>query len=127
MHKQLTESIYKQIKKEQASLLKQLKETHSQNGEVKESFKDVVTKMESYMINQESSSKALESSLSALISNIKSTNVLVVKMNQSFSKGVEETPVALNSLESILNDLKESIETLSSKMNEKEYAINLTK
>jgi hypothetical protein len=131
MHKQLTEAVYKQIKKEQASLLKQLKESNTQNVEVKDSFSTVVSKMETYMTSQESSSKALGTSLAGISSNISSniskTNELIVSLDKSFSKRAEETPAAIKSLEAPLNDLKKSIETLSGKMVEKEYAINLTK
>ncbi|MEY2193045.1 MotA/TolQ/ExbB proton channel family protein [Neobacillus sp. BF23-41] len=127
MHKQLTESIYKQIKKEQAGLLKQLKESNSENGEVKDLFKDAVTSMGNYMSIQESSNQSLETSLNVLSNNIKNTNDLIGKLDQSFSKGAKETPEALNSLESTLNDLMKSLETFSEKMNEKQYAVNLSK
>ena len=129
MHKQLTEAVYKQIKKEQAGLLKQLKESNTQNAEVKDSFSGVVSKMETYMISQDSSNKALGTSLAGIGSNISNTNELIVSLDKSLSKRAEATPAAIKTLEAPLKDLKKSIETLSSKMNEneKEYAINLTK
>jgi len=107
--------------------LKQLKESNTQNVEVKDSFSTVVSKMETYMTSQESSSKALGTSLAGISSNISKTNELIVSLDKSFSKRAEETPAAIKSLEAPLNDLKKSIETLSGKMVEKEYAINLTK
>jgi ABC-type transporter Mla subunit MlaD len=107
--------------------LKQLKETNTENGEVKDLFKDAVTSMGNYMSIQESSNQSLETSLNALSNNIKNTNDLIGKLDQSFSKGAKETPEAFNSLESTLNDLMKSLETFSEKMNEKQYSVNLSK
>lgn len=127
MHKQLTEAVYKQIKKEQAGLLKQLKESNTQNVEVKDSISAVVTKMETYMNSQDLSNKGLGKSLTSISSNISKTNELIGNLDERISKTAEETPTAIKSLEAPLHDLKKSIETLSDKLTEKEYAINLTK
>jgi biopolymer transport protein ExbB/TolQ len=117
-HKQLTEAIYKQIKKEQAALLKQIKESNAQNSEVKESIKDSVLKIEGYLGQQERSNETLTKQLDQLSQSIQSANDLIVIMNGALTKGTEATPAALKSLESTLNDLRKSIETLSKKVNE---------
>jgi biopolymer transport protein ExbB/TolQ len=117
-HKQLTEAIYKQIKKEQAALLKQIKESNAQNSEVKESIKDSVLKIDGYLGQQEKSNEILTKQLDQLSNSIQSANDLIVIMNATITKGTEATPASLKSLESTLNDLKKSIETLSKKVKE---------
>jgi hypothetical protein len=117
-HKQLTEAIYKQIKKEQAALLKQIKESNTQNSEVKESIKDSVLKIDGYLGQQEKSNEILTKQLDQLSSSIQSANDLILIMNATITKGTEATPASLKSLESTLTDLMKSIDTLSKKVKE---------
>jgi len=117
-HKKLTEAIYKQIKKEQASLLKQIKESNTQNSEINESIKDSVLKIDGYLDNQEKSNETLTIQLDQLSKSIQSANDLIVIMNAALTKGIDATPASIKSLETTLNDLKISIETLSIKIKE---------
>ncbi|WP_066321183.1 MotA/TolQ/ExbB proton channel family protein [Bacillus sp. FJAT-29814] len=120
MHKQLTDSIYKQIKKEQAGLLKQLKEANAHNNETAATFSNAVNRIETNAVNQTQANEAMANSLSVLSSHVKQTNELIVKINQTFASGTNGTTASLKSLEQSMSVLQKSIDQLSGKMNERQ-------